>query len=294
MTSRSVIGRARITTIVALTAAACCTASGAGTQPATAADDESPGAFAPADSEEPPPERPLRQALHTWRGLIELKRQNTNRNTPEESTQTQLKIDTYFDGVISLFRVQIPFPDEDTDFSGSPFQPHLGDIKTRFGFRAFRVGRLRFPTFIEITYPTASPESLGAGKYQLSEGIRMFAPATLPLVDPRAHRSQFEAQVQQVNSVGGDPTRKNISYTKFEFTLYDIWRQEYTFKLKVKPTVDWTRDGETGAVGEIEGGLLFARHWRTWLMLGHRLWGPDGIPGTYNKRVELGLSRRFE
>jgi hypothetical protein len=156
------------------------------------------------------------------------------------------------------------------------------------------VGRLRFPTFIEITYPTASPESLGAGKYQLSEAIRMLAPVTLPFVDPRAHKSQFETQVQQVNSVGGDPTRKSTSYMKLEFTLYDIWRQEYTLKLKLKSTVDWTRDGETGAVGEIEGGITLARYWRTWLMLGHRLWGPEGIPGTYNDRVAIGISRRFD
>jgi len=258
------------------------------------ADEEQSGIVEPADSDEPPPERPLRQALRTWRGLIELKRQNTDRNSPEESTKTQLKIDTYFDGPLALFRVQIPFPDEDTDLSGSPFDPHLGDIKTRFGFRAFRVGSLRFPTFIEITYPTASPESLGSGKYQLSEGIRMLAPVTLPLVDPRANKSLFESQVQQVNSIGGDPTRKNISYMKLEFTLYDIWHQKYTFKLKVKPTVDWTQDGKTGAIGEIEGGLLPARNWRTWLMFGRRLWGPPGIPGTYDNRVELGISRRFE
>jgi hypothetical protein len=249
----------------------------------------------PADSDEPPPELPrLRTLRENWRGLIELKRQNTSRNSPEESTQTQLKIDTYFGGPLALFRIQIPFPDEDTDFGGSPFNPKLGDIKTRFGFRAFKVGRYRFPTFIEITYPTASPESLGAGKYQLSEGIRMLAPVTLPLFDPSAHRTQFEGQAQQVNSIGGDPTRKNISYTKFELTVYDIWRDRYTFKLKLKPTVDWTQDGKTGAVGEIEGGILFARYWRTWLMLGHRLWGPDGIPGTYEDRVEIGISRRFD
>jgi len=260
-----------------------------------AAEVEQPRATVPADSEQPPPERSRLQALSaSWRGLIELKRQATSRGTPEESTQTQLKIDSYFDGLISLFRVQIPFPDADTDFSGSPLNPKLGDIKTRFGFRAFKMGRLRFPTFIEITYPTASPGSPGSGKYQLSEGIRMLAPARLPFVDSRAHKSQFETQIQQVNSIGGDPDRKSISYMKLEFTLYDIWRLEYTFKLKVKPTVDWTQDAKTGAVGEIEGGLLFARNWRTWLMLGRRLWGPVGIPGTYNNRVEIGISRRFE
>lgn len=263
--------------------------------PADVRDDAQPGVTEPADSEEPPPEVSPWQALSSkWRGLIELKRQNTSRNSPDESTKTTLKIDTFLDGPVSLFRVEIPFPDEDTDFSGSPFDPKLGDIKTRIGFRALKAGRYRFPTFVEITFPTASPESLGTGKYQLSAGIRMLAPVELPLVNPQAHKSQFETQVQQVNSVGGDPDRKNISYTKLELTLYDVWRREYTFKLKVKPTVDWTQDGKTGAVGEIEGGILFARYWRTWLMLGHRLWGPDGIPGTYENRVEIGVARRFD
>ena len=52
-------------------------------------------------------------------------------------------------------------------------------------------------------------------------------------------------------------------------------------------------DGRTGAVGEVEVGLFFARNWRTWLMLGRRLWGPPGIGGTYDDRVELGLARTF-
>jgi hypothetical protein len=53
------------------------------------------------------------------------------------------------------------------------------------------------------------------------------------------------------------------------------------------------RDGETGAVGELEGGILFARHWRTWLICGRRLWGSDGIPGTCADRVEIGVARAF-
>ncbi len=262
--------------------------------PAGGPDDEKPGVTESADSDEPPEASSSPAPSKGWHGLIELKRQNTSRNSPEESTKTTLKIDTFLTGPVSLFRVEIPFPDETTDFSGSPFNPKLGDIKTRIGFRALKSGPYSYPSFIEITFPTASPESLGSGKYQLSAGIRMLAPLVLPLVDPRSHTSRFETQVQQVNSVGGDPDRKNISYTKLELTLYDIWRREYTFKVKVKPTVDWTRDSETGAVGEIEGGILFARYWRTWLMLGHRLWGPDGIPGTYENRLEIGVARRFD
>jgi hypothetical protein len=228
-----------------------------------------------------------------WHGRIELKRQNTSRGTPEESTKTTLRVETFFRGPVEMLRFDFPFPDEETDFSGSPFNPRLGDIKTRVRFRALEAGGYSFPSFVEVTFPTADPESLGTGKYQLSAGIRMLAPLALPFPDPAAHKSRLETEVQQVNSVGGDPDRKDINYTKFELTLYDIWRRDYTFKLKLKPSVDWVMDGRTGAVGEVEVGLFFARDWRTWLMLGRRLWGPPGIGGTYDDRVELGLARTF-
>jgi hypothetical protein len=127
----------------------------------------------------------------------------------------------------------------------------------------------------------------------VSAALRMLGPARLPFSDAAAHRSQFEVQLQQVVSVAGDEERKDVNVTKIELTLYDLWRGRYTFKLKLKPNIDWVQDGDSGAVGEIEGGLLFAQHWRTWLMLGRRVWGPAGIQGTYTDRVELGLARTY-
>jgi hypothetical protein len=99
--------------------------------------------------------------------------------------------------------------------------------------------------------------------------------------------------VSQAVSVAGDEARNDVNYSKLELTFYNVWRQHYTMKLKVKPSVDWIRNGKTGSVGEIEGGLFFARHWRTWLMLGRRLSGPEGIKGTYDTRVEMGLARTY-
>ncbi len=105
------------------------------------------------------------------RGKIELKRQATNRGTPEETTKTQLKTDAYLDGFVSLLRLEVPFPDEKTDFEGDPFNPRLGDIKVRTGFRPFHIDEIPVSTFLEVTFPTADPESLGSGKYQLTAGI---------------------------------------------------------------------------------------------------------------------------
>jgi hypothetical protein len=225
-----------------------------------------------------------------WR--VEVKRDMVSRGTEEEKTKTTLRGERFLDGPIALLRLDLPLPDHEQDFNGSPFHPHLGDVKGRIGFRAWRWGELLFPYFVELTLPTADPESLGTGKVQLSAAQRMVGPAPLPFLDA-SHRTAFEVQLQQVVSIAGDDARKDINVTKIELTLGDIWRAEYTFKLKLKPNIDWIEDGRTGAVAEIEGGLLFGRDWRTWLMLGRRAWGPANISGTYKDKVEIGLARSF-
>ena len=246
-----------------------------------------------ADSEQPYSFETLQKLRENWHGRIELKRQNTSRGTPDESTLTQLRIETFLNGPVAALRFDVPLPDEKSDFEGNAFNPQLGDVKVRAKFRPLKSGKYTFPSFVEMGFPTADPESKGSGKYQLSAGIRMVVPFTFPAVTSDNHKTQFETEVSQSVSVAGDDTRKDINYTKFEFTFYNVWRKQYTMKVKVKPNVDWIRNGKVGSVGEIEGGLFFAQHWRTWLMLGRRISGPEGIKGTYDTRVEMGLARTF-
>jgi hypothetical protein len=248
---------------------------------------------AEADTDQPFSLDTLRRLRDNWHGRLEIKRQNTSRGTPDESTQTTLRVERFYDGAVAALRLDIPLPDEKTDFEGDPFNPRLGDVKLRAKFRPLQSGQYTFPYFVEMTFPTADPESSGSGKYQLNGGIRMIVPFTLPVAQPKNHKAQFETEVSQTVSVAGDESRKDINYTKLEFTFYNVWRQSYTMKLKLKPSVDWIQDGKTGSVGEVEGGLFFAKHWRMWLMLGRRLTGPEGIKGTYDKRLELGLARTY-
>jgi hypothetical protein len=229
----------------------------------------------------------------SWRGRVELKRQNTARGTEDESTRTTLRLEALHGGMLRLVRLDLPFPDADTGFSGDIFSPRRGDIKFRLGFRPLHAARWSLPSFVELTVPTADPASLGAGKVQLSAGLRMITPVVLPFVAPAAHDARFEAELEQVTSVAGDAARADINYTKLELSVFDVWRQTWSVKLKLKPSIDWVRDGQTGAVGEIEGGVDFAQHWRSTLMFGRRLWGPQGIGGTYDDRVELTVSRLF-
>jgi hypothetical protein len=237
-------------------------------------------------------------AANSTRSNIEVKRQNTDHDTPGESTKTTLRLEALPEGPVALWRLDLPFPDESTSFSGSPFDPRLGDLKLRARLRPVETGGMQgelqgglpLAFFSELTFPTADPESLGQGKYQVMLGME----TTLPLASLSTddHKLSFSPQIQQVVSVAGDAERKDINYTKLELALRDIWRKDYSLKLTAKPVIDWQQHGKTGAVAEIEGGVSFQHGWRTLLMLGWRLWGED-VPSTYGTRVELTLGRTF-
>jgi len=233
-----------------------------------------------------------------WRGGAQLKRDWTSRGTPQESTKTQVEVNTFIDGPVSLIRVTVPFPDEDTDFGGSPFDPQLGDIKVRAGFRALKSGKVSFPSYVELSFPTADPESLGSGKYEITAGIKMLAPFAASFM-PASHATRFEVDLSQTNSFAGDPDRNDVNVTKLELVAADLWRERYTLKVSYKPSWDHVKR-EEGAVAEIQVGFYFGekqgrthRAWRAWLMGGSRVSGPAGVSGTYNTRLELGLARTF-
>jgi hypothetical protein len=226
-----------------------------------------------------------------WDGRLELKRENTNRGTPDETTKTITKVELYPPGVVSLVRLEVPFPDEMTDLEGSPFDPHLGDIKFRVGIGPIAGDRKRTSGFLEAIFPTADPGSLGTGKYQIAAGIRIMFTVPVPDGWKNMHKVRFTPLLQQNVSVAGDEARKDINYTKLELTLRDAIG-DYWLSLKAKPVVDWEQDAKTGAVAELEGGKLFGLVWSSWLMLGSRLWG-EGVPSTYGARITLGVARMF-
>jgi hypothetical protein len=229
-------------------------------------------------------------AADSTRWHIEVKRQNTDHDTPGESTKTTLRLEALPEGPVALWRLDLPFPDEKTGFSGSPFDPRLGDMKLRARLRPVETGGLPLSFFSELTFPTADPESLGQGKYQVMLGME--TTIRLESISTDDHKLSFSPQLQQVVSVAGDAARKDINYTKFELALRDVWRKDHSLKLTAKPVIDWEQDGKTGAVAELEGGVSFRHGWRALLMLGWRLWG-EGVPSTYGTRVELTVGRTF-
>ena len=225
-----------------------------------------------ASSEDPQSAEPA------WRGRAQVRRENVNRGTSEETTKTFVRWDNFVWGGMLSF--QVAFPDEQTDFNGSAFDPRLGDSKTRFRFAALPAGAFTVSYFLEATFPTADPAQLGAGKYQLSGGVTAV----------RQARFRSVAQLQQVNSVAGDEARADINYTKLDLSLRDTFGPNW-IKAALNTRADWEL-GRTGAVGELEYGRRLDRHWSLWLLGGHLLWG-EGVKATYGSKVMIGLERWY-
>ena len=225
-------------------------------------------------------------------GLVELKRQNTARGTPEETTKTELKFDFFpREGALALIRVELPFPDAKTSFAGSPFDPDFGDAKARIGFRAVEIGGRPTTSFLEITFPTADPESQGTGKYQLSAGARMVFAQPPGGESIGAPKQVLSVQLQQVVSFAGDAARDDINRTKVEIEWRDTWADRHYLKATAKPSYDWIAK-KSGAVLEVEGGAWLDPRFTVAMMGGTRLWG-EGAAGTYSRRVELKLVCRY-
>jgi hypothetical protein len=144
--------------------------------------------------------------------------------------------------------------------------------------------------FSELTFPTADPDTLGQGKYQVMLGAETLHP--LPSISNDDHKLSFSPQVQQVVSIAGDSERKDINYTKFELALRDVWRKLYSLKLTAKPVIDWVQNGKTGAVAELEGAVSLQHNWNLKLMLGGLLWG-EGTASTYGTRLEVTVGKTF-
>ena len=215
-----------------------------------------------------------------WHGRIQVRRDNVDRGTTEETTKTFVRSDNFVWGGMLSF--QVAFPDEKTDFAGSPFDPRLGDSKTRFRFAPFATGRFAVSTFVEATFPTADPAELGGGKYQLSVG------ATAAI---QRDGLRFTSQVQQINSVAGDEARADINYTKLDLSLRRTWPAHW-MKIALNTRADWEQNGKTGAVGELEYGHRIDSAWSVWLLVGGLLWG-EGVKATYGSKLMIGLDRWF-
>src|SRR4030095_13416632 len=107
---------------------------------------------------------------------------------------------------------------------------------------------------VDASFPTASEKQLGTGKYTLGPGGAVAVP--LPRV-----RSLFFLVAQDFNSVGGDPSRRDIHFMQILSAVNTIWSERWWSTASMTWDIDWTNNRKTtmNLFGEI--GYRFDNHW---------------------------------
>jgi len=185
-----------------------------------------------------------------------------------------------------ILRTDVPFVGLDPWVSGSTSVSGLGDISARLGGQIW--ARPAFTTFFEgqVVFPTASDPDLGRGKYQFVPGLAFSIPI-------QGLDTVFIPAVQQTFSFGGDPSRKDVQFTKVGLEFTTSWaNNQWWTTIEPDLYVDWKQKGKTAMNLEFEVGRRLGDHFRVWLRPAVGLWG-TGVPGAYDWFTQFGIRYMF-
>ena len=185
-----------------------------------------------------------------------------------------------------IFRTDVPFYRYDPQVSGSTSLSGLGDISAKLGGQVW--ARPAFNMFLEgqVVFPTATDSSRGGGKYQFVPGLTFSIPI-------QRLNTVFIPVVQQTFSFGGDPSRKDLHFTKLTLDFTTMWANNIWWT-SIEPDlyVDWTQKGKVAMNLEFEVGRRLGDHFRVWFRPAVGLWG-TGVPGAYDWFTQVGIRYMF-
>lgn len=185
-----------------------------------------------------------------------------------------------------LWRTDADLTLYDPRIDGSGRTLETGDVSTRLGTKIYE--EPAFTAFVEaqVIFPTATHNNLGRGKYQVVPAV-FFSIPVKPL-----DFIMFPG-IQQDVSVGGDPSRKEVNFTKLNLEMTKPWANSLWWTT-VEPVLylDWTQKAKTACNLEFEVGRRLGDHWRAWLRPAVGLWG-TGVPGAYDWYTQAGFRYMF-
>ena len=167
---------------------------------------------------------------------------------------------------------------------GTSNQNGLSDLLVRTGGRVYSVPGDAIFAGMDFTFPTAD-DKLGSGKYTLGPGV-----ATAHVFP--AWQSIFFMLLQHQFSVGGDPSRNDVSASRLQTWYNTIWTDHWWTQLEAVMQVNWEQKEKTSMTLEFEGGYRLTKDWAAWVRPGVGLWG-QSLPGAYNWNFEVGIRRMF-
>ena len=182
-------------------------------------------------------------------------------------------------------QVTVPYTWADQQRQGFPTNG-ISDTVVRVGGRVFVSEYVAVFLGTDVLFPTASPSQLGTGKYTLGQGGVLAAPLA-------RLRSLFYLQVQDYNSVGGDPSRADLHYLQVQGTINTIWSEHWWTSVQGTWNNDWNthRPSASNVVGQI--GYRFDNHWNVFAGPGVGITG-DNTPLGLDWTVQAGVRWVFK
>ena len=106
-------------------------------------------------------------------------------------------------------------------------------------------------------------------------------------------RSLFFAMVEDFNSIGGDPSRTHLHYTRFKPSVNTIWAERWWTEASLFWYADWVHHRKTTMNLQAEVGHRLNAHWALFVDAGGGVLGRDSFLGL-DWFVQVGVRWVFE
>ena len=145
-----------------------------------------------------------------------------------------------------VLRMTMPYVWADLDQPRGFTTNGASDMSVRTGNRIYASPDVALFIGADVVFPTGSNDRLSTGKYTLGPGGAVAVPL------PRA-RSLLFTFVQDFNSVGGDPSRRDIHFMRVASAFNTIWSERWWTLATMTYYVDWNNNNKTtmNLLGEV-------------------------------------------
>ena len=218
-------------------------------------------------------------------GRVQLSSQYQDLVQGARATDTTLRVDVPFRKDF-LLRVDTPFLRWiDPDRPGTTSAQGMSDLATLLGWRAYSTPEYALFIGAVSTFPTAATGNLGTGKYTTGPFL-----ATARFL-PRWDSFLFGVFQHQV-SVGGDPSRTDLSISRALVQINSFWAERWWTIVQGVWQVNWERNAKSSMTMEFELGRSLVGRFGAYVRPGVGIWGRD-LAGAYQWNIEVGVRYMF-
>jgi hypothetical protein len=218
-------------------------------------------------------------------GRLQLTSQYLDLPRGANATVSTVRVDLPFRGDY-LLRMDMPYlRTTNPNRAGSPSQSGASDLAVTAGWRVYNTPEYAVLIGALSTFPTAANDALGFGKYTV--GPTVATARFLPRLD-----SFLIGLLSYQTSVGGDPSRRDVSFFSVTAQVNSFWAERWWTVLQSIWQVDFERSGKSSMTMEFEVGRNLIGRFGAYVRPGVGIWGRD-VAAAYQWNIEVGVRYMF-